>query len=94
MSSNLQSSPQDDDEIQKQIELEQQQQLDEALIIRARKWQQKRVKKFHQSEKGTIVSMQTIEMPVAHLRKIVRDHGDMSSRKFRNDKRIYLGALK
>lgn len=94
MSSNLQSSPQDDDEIQKQIELEQQQQLDEALIIRARKWQQKRVKKFHQSEKGTIVSMQTIEMPVEHLRKIVRDHGDMSSRKFRNDKRIYLGALK
>ena len=94
MSSNLQSSPQDDDEIQKHIELEQQQQLDEALIIRARKWQQKRVKKFHQSEKGTIVSMQTIEMPVEHLRKIVRDHGDMSSRKFRNDKRIYLGALK
>ena len=94
MSSNLQSSPQDDDEIQKQIELEQQQQLDEALIIRARKWQQKRVKKVHQSEKGTIVSMQTIEMPVEHLRKIVRDHGDMSSRKFRNDKRIYLGALK
>lgn len=94
MSSNLQSSPQDDDEIQKQIELEQQQQLDEALIIRARKWQQKRVKKFHQSEKGTIVSMQTIEMPVEHLRKIVRDHGDMSSRKYRNDKRIYLGALK
>ena len=94
MSSNLQSSPQDDDEIQKQIELEQQQQLDEALIIRARKWQQKRVKKFHQSEKGTIVSMQTIEMPVEHLRKIVRDHGDMSTRKFRNDKRIYLGALK
>ena len=94
MSSNLQSSPQDDDEIQKQIELEQQQQLDEALIIRARKWQQKRVKKFHQSEKGTIVSMQNIEMPVEHLRKIVRDHGDMSSRKFRNDKRIYLGALK
>ena len=94
MSSNPQSSPQDDDEIQKQIELEQQQQLDEALIIRARKWQQKRVKKFHQSEKGTIVSMQTIEMPVEHLRKIVRDHGDMSSRKFRNDKRIYLGALK
>lgn len=94
MSSNVQSSPQDDDEIQKQIELEQQQQLDEALIIRARKWQQKRVKKFHQSEKGTIVSMQTIEMPVEHLRKIVRDHGDMSSRKFRNDKRIYLGALK
>ena len=24
----------------------------------------------------------------------VQDHGDMSSRKFRHDKRVYLGALK
>ena len=29
-----------------------------------------------------------------HVRKIIRDHGDMSSRKFRHDKRVYLGALK
>jgi pre-mRNA-processing factor 8 len=28
------------------------------------------------------------------VRKIIRDHGDMSSRKFRHDKRVYLGALK
>ena len=28
------------------------------------------------------------------FRKIVKDHGDMSSKKYRNDKRIYLGALK
>jgi hypothetical protein len=33
-------------------------------------------------------------MPPEHLRKIIRDHGDMSSRKFRHDKRVYLGALK
>jgi len=33
-------------------------------------------------------------MPPEHVRKIVRDHGDMSSRKFRADKRVYLGALK
>ncbi len=33
-------------------------------------------------------------MPPEHIRKIVRDHGDMSSRKFRHDKRVYLGALK
>ena len=26
--------------------------------------------------------------------KIIKDHGDMSSKKFRHDKRIYLGALK
>ena len=84
----------DDEFIQKQIELEQQAQLDEALKIRARKWQQKRVKKFKQESKGRLVSMQNSDMLVEQLRKIVKDHGDMSSRKFRNDKRIYLGALK
>jgi hypothetical protein len=34
------------------------------------------------------------DMPPEHVRKIIRDHGDMSSRKFRHDKRVYLGALK
>lgn len=34
------------------------------------------------------------DMPPEHVRKIIRDHGDMSSKKFRHDKRIYLGALK
>ena len=33
-------------------------------------------------------------MPPEHLRKVVRDHGDMSARKFSTDKRVYLGALK
>ena len=28
------------------------------------------------------------------MRKIVKDHGDMSSKKFKSDKRVYLGALK
>jgi pre-mRNA-processing factor 8 len=34
------------------------------------------------------------EMPPEHVRKIVKDHGDMSLRKFGTDKRVYLGALK
>jgi pre-mRNA-processing factor 8 len=34
------------------------------------------------------------DMPPEHLRKIIKDHGDMSSKKFRHDKRVYLGALK
>jgi len=33
-------------------------------------------------------------MPPEHVRKIVKDHGDMSNKKFRHDKRVYLGALK
>lgn len=28
------------------------------------------------------------------MRKIIVDHGDMTSRKYRHDKRVYLGALK
>ena len=31
---------------------------------------------------------------IEHVRKIIRDHGDMTSRKYRHDKRVYLGALK
>ena len=34
------------------------------------------------------------EMAPEYLRKIVRDHGDMSTKRFRHDKRIYLGSLK
>ena len=83
-----------DYEVEQQIALEEQEQLDELIITRARKWQQKRVKKFKQEVKGSLINMQTVEMPVEHLRKIVKDHGDMSSRKFRNDKRVYLGALR
>lgn len=33
-------------------------------------------------------------MPPEVLRKIIKDHGDMSSKKYRLDKRVYLGALK
>ena len=83
-----------DYEIEQQIALEEQEQLDELIIARARKWQQKRVKKFKQEVKGSLINLKTVEMPVEHLRKIVKDHGDMSSRKFRNDKRFYLNALK
>lgn len=32
-------------------------------------------------------------MPPEHVRKIVKDHGDMTNRKFRHDKRVYLGFV-
>ncbi|EFC49815.1 predicted protein [Naegleria gruberi] len=32
--------------------------------------------------------------PPELLREIIKEHGDMSNRKFRRDKRVYLGALK
>ena len=33
-------------------------------------------------------------MPPEHVRKILADHGDMSSKRYSADKRVYLGALK
>jgi pre-mRNA-processing factor 8 len=33
-------------------------------------------------------------LPPEILRKIVKDHSDLSGRKFKTDKRVYLGALK
>ena len=33
-------------------------------------------------------------LPPEHVRKILADHGDMSSKRYSADKRIYLGALK
>ena len=34
------------------------------------------------------------EQPEEVLRKIIKDHGDLSGRRFKHDKRVYLGALK
>lgn len=61
---------------------------------RARQWQQTNTKRFAQKKKVTYVEQKKEDMPPEHVRKIVKDHGDMSSRKFRHDKRVYLGALK
>ncbi|KAF8567201.1 hypothetical protein P879_08804 [Paragonimus westermani] len=61
---------------------------------KAREWQQLQSKKFSEKRKFGFVEAQKEEMPPEHVRKIVRDHGDMTNRKFRHDKRVYLGALK
>ncbi|KAK6202977.1 NUC071 domain-containing protein [Scheffersomyces amazonensis] len=44
--------------------------------------------------KGGVVIPRKPVMPPEHLRKIMLDHGDLSSRKVAGDKRAYLGALK
>lgn len=50
--------------------------------------------KYGEKRRFGAVQVEKTDMPPEHIRKIVKDHGDMSSKKFRNDKRIYLGALK
>uniref|UniRef100_A0A1I7X505 PRO8NT domain-containing protein n=1 Tax=Heterorhabditis bacteriophora TaxID=37862 RepID=A0A1I7X505_HETBA len=76
------------------------------LEEKARKWKQLQSKRYAEKRKFGVVDSQKEEMPpgvyfyylkivfTEHVRKIIRDHGDMTSRKFRHDKRVYLGALK
>ena len=51
-------------------------------------------RRYAEKRKFGFVEAQKEDMPPEHVRKIIRDHGDMTSRKFRHDKRVYLGALK
>ena len=63
------------------------------LLVSARKWQQLQSKRYAEKRKFGFIDVQKEDMPPAHVRKIIRDHGDMSNRKFRHDKRVYLGSV-
>ncbi|VDK30251.1 unnamed protein product, partial [Anisakis simplex] len=72
-----------------------QQMLPESVLEeKSRKWKQLQSKRYAEKRKFGFVDAQKEEMPPEHVRKIIRDHGDMTSRKYRHDKRVYLGALK
>lgn len=64
------------------------------LDDKARAWQKLNSKRHGQNKKFGFIDIQKEEMPPEHIRKIIKDHGDMTNRKFRHDKRVYLGALK
>lgn len=68
-------------------------QAEEKLAEKARKWQQLQAKRYAEKRKFGFVDAQKEDMPPEHLRKIIRDHGDMTNRKFRHDKRVYLGEF-
>lgn len=61
---------------------------------KARKWQQLNTKRYGEKRRFGYVESSKDELPPEHLRKLIKDHGDMSAKKFRHDKRVYLGALK
>lgn len=67
---------------------------EEKLQEKAQKWHQLQTKRYADKRKFGFVDAQKEDMPPEHIRKIIRDHGDMTSRKYRHDKRVYLGALK
>eukprot|EP00392_Amoebophrya_sp_AT5.2_P007183 g7197.t1 len=77
-----------------EVDDEEDEQRNEALDEKARKWQALNARRYGQKRKFGHTHDAKEEMHPASLRKIIKDHGDMSSRKFRHDKRVYLGALK
>ncbi|KAH6911378.1 pre-mRNA-processing-splicing factor [Coprinopsis sp. MPI-PUGE-AT-0042] len=66
----------------------------EVIAQKSQKWMQMQRKRYGEKRKGGYVDMGKQDLPPEHVRKIIKDHGDMSNRKFRNDKRVHLGALK
>ncbi|VEU19289.1 DEKNAAC100659 [Brettanomyces naardenensis] len=70
---------------------------DPALQQRKRQWLQLQKKRFESSKThrvSSFVHSSHLEMPPQHLRKIMHDQGDLSSRKMSQEKRAILGALK
>jgi pre-mRNA-processing factor 8 len=59
-----------------------------------KEWLRSQRLRFGEKRKGGFIETQKADMPPEHLRKIVKDIGDVSQKKFSSDKRSYLGALK
>ncbi|KAK0738265.1 NUC071 domain-containing protein [Schizothecium vesticola] len=59
-----------------------------------KEWLRNQRNRFGEKRKGGFVETEKADMPPEHLRKIVKDIGDVSQKKYTSDKRSYLGALK
>lgn len=59
-----------------------------------KEWLRLQRQRFGERRKAGFVETQKADLPPEHLRKVFRDIGDVSQRKFTSDKRSYLGALK
>ncbi|KAF1955064.1 PROCN-domain-containing protein [Byssothecium circinans] len=59
-----------------------------------KEWLRRQRQRFGERRKAGFVETQKADMPPEHLRKVFRDIGDVSQKKFTSDKRSYLGALK
>ncbi|KAJ6264576.1 hypothetical protein Dda_0723 [Drechslerella dactyloides] len=64
------------------------------LEQKKKEWLRTQKSRFGEKRKGGFVETQKSDMPPEHLRKIVKDIGDVSQKKFSADKRAYLGSLK
>ena len=67
---------------------------EEALQSKVKRWRQLNTKRYNERRKFGFVESKKELLPPEILRKTIKDHGDMASKKFRQDKRVFLGALK
>ena len=63
------------------------------LQEKSKRWKQFVHKKYVPKQKFGLSEMSKKKLPQEVLRKIIKDHGDMPSKKFKQDIRVYLGAL-
>lgn len=71
--------------------------LKDDIQDRKSKWIQLQKNRYNvkpATKNGGAIQPQKSEMPPEHLRKIMIDHGDLSSKKVASDKRSHLGSLK
>ena len=61
---------------------------------KSRRWAKLQSKRYAHKRMNTFSAPQKEKLPPDFLRKILQDHGDMSSKRFQSEKRLYLGALK
>ncbi|PSN65280.1 PROCN-domain-containing protein [Corynespora cassiicola Philippines] len=57
-------------------------------------WLRQQRQRFGEKRKAGFIETQKADLPPGHLRKVFKDIGDVSQKKFSSDKRSYLGALK
>ena len=65
-----------------------------SLEEKSRRWAKLQSKRYAHKRRLTFTAPQKDLLPPEHVRKILSDHGDMSSKRYSQDKRVYLGALK
>lgn len=65
-----------------------------SLEEKAKRWAKMQTKKYSSKRNMQTYTAQKAQMPPDFLRKILQDHGDMSSKRYQREKRLYLGALK
>jgi hypothetical protein len=63
------------------LQMQMPQPTEEQLEEKARKWQQMNSKRYGSKRKFGYQASQKVDMPPEHVRKIVKDHGDMSNKK-------------